>query len=142
MRRMAVTFLATTLAAAASAQTYYKWTDAHGVTHYSAQQPPAVKAQPLHLRGDAPAPAVAATVTPPPATTAQDLNAAKDDFRKQACTTARDNLRVLSGPSMVLDTGTLEHPDDVTTASKLSTEQRAAATVSAHRQIDQYCDRG
>lgn len=142
MRRAVVTIVAATLAAVASAQTYYKWTDAQGVTHYSAQRPPTVKAQPLHVRSDAPAPAAPATVAPPAATTAKNLKAAQDDFKKQACATARNNLRLLSGSAMVLDTGTLQHPDGVTTASKLSTEQRADATVKAQQQIAQYCDRG
>lgn len=142
VHRLVVTLLAATLAVAASAQTYYKWTDAKGVTHYSAQRPPTVKAKSLHLRSDGPAPAAAATAAPPPATTANDLRAAKDDFAKQACATARENLRLLSGSAMVLDTGTLQHPGDVTTATKLSTEQREAAKAEAHKQIDQYCDRG
>jgi hypothetical protein len=142
VRGVVVTLVAATLAAAASAQTYYKWTDAKGVTHYSAQRPPAVKAQPLHLRSDQAEPAAAATAAPSPATTANDLRAAKDDFAKQACVTARENLRLLSGSAMVLDTGTLQHPGDVTTATKLSTEQREAAKAEAHKQIDQYCDRG
>lgn len=142
VHRLVVTLLAATLAVAASAQTYYKWTDAKGVTHYSAQRPSAVKAKSLHLRSDGPAPAAAATAAPPPATTANDLRAAKDDFAKQACATARENLGLLSSTAMVLDTGTLQHPGDVTTATKLSTEQREAAKAEAHKQIDQYCDRG
>lgn len=142
VHRLVVTLLAATLAVAASAQTYYKWTDAKGVTHYSAQRPPAVKAQPLHLRSAQSAPPAAATAAPPPASTANDLRAAKDDFAKQACATARENLRLLSGSAMVLDTGTLQHPGDVTTATKLSTEQREAAKAEAQKQIDQYCDRG
>jgi hypothetical protein len=142
VHRLVVTLLAATLAVAASAQTYYKWTDAKGVTHYSAQRPSAAKAQPLHLLSNQPAPPAASTAAPPAASTASDLQAAKQDFAKQACVTARENLRLLSGSAMVLDTGTLQHPGDVTTATKLSTEQREAAKAEAHKQIDQYCDRG
>lgn len=140
--RTLVALLAATLAATASAQTYFKWTDAKGVTHYSEQRPAAVKAQPLHLRNNVSAPASVATAAPPPASTANDLRAAKDAFAKQACATARENLRLLSSSAMVLNTGTLQHPEDVTTASKLSTEQREAAKAKAQSQIDQYCDRG
>jgi hypothetical protein len=43
---------------------------------------------------------------------------------------------------MVLDTGTVQNPDDITTATKLSTEQRAAAKADAQKQVHQYCDRG
>jgi len=142
VHRLVVTLLAATLAVAASAQTYYKWTDAKGVTHYSAQRPLTGKAQPLRLRSNQPAPPAASTAAPPAASTASDLQVAKQDFAKQACVTARENLRLLSGSAMVLDTGTLQHPGDVTTATKLSTEQREAAKADAHKQIDQYCDRG
>jgi hypothetical protein len=132
----------TMLVAGASAQTYYKWTDAKGVTHYSAQRPAAVKAQPLNLRNDEAAPATAATAPSAPAATANALRAAQHDFAKQACATARANLRLLSSTAMVLDTGTLQHPGDVTTATTLSAEQRTAAAAKAQRQIDQYCERG
>ncbi|MFC5439504.1 DUF4124 domain-containing protein [Rhodanobacter ginsenosidimutans] len=127
---------------AAWAQTYYKWIDAQGVTHYSEQRPPTTKAKPVHVRGtQGQVPAAPATAAAP-ATMAGDLKAATDDFRKQACAAARNNLQLLSGSSMVLDTGTVQHPDGVTTATKLSAEQRVAATVEARHQITQYCDRG
>jgi uncharacterized protein DUF4124 len=143
MNGRVVMFLATTmLAFGASAQTYYKWTDAKGVTHYSAQRPPAVKVQPLHLRNEVSAPATAATAPSAPAATADALRAAQNDFAKQTCATARANLRLLSSNAMVLDTGTMQHPEDVTTATMLSAEQRTAATAKAQRQIDQYCERG
>jgi len=143
MRRATVLAGALLLISSAMAQTYYKWTDASGVTHYGEQKPAAVKAQALHLRTDGTGPAPATTAAEPaPADVATDLQAAKSDFRKQACTTARDNLRLLSGRAMVLDTGTVQNPDDITTATKLSTEQRAAAKADAQKQVHQYCDRG
>jgi len=135
--------VAATLAAVASAQTYYKWVDAQGVTHYSEQAPAKTRAQTVQVHGDTPvtAPAEPATVAAP-AKVASELDAAKDEFRKQACATARNNLRLLSGSAMVLDTGALQSPDNIATATRLTAEQRAAATAEAQQHIAQYCDRG
>jgi Domain of unknown function (DUF4124) len=127
----------------AVAQAVYKWTDATGVTHYSEQPPPqAVKAKQLQLKGAAPAPAVSAPSATPPPSAATALDAAKSDFRKQACTTANNNLKLLSGRRMVLDTDTVESPAGVEGAKMLSPEQREAAKSEAQQQIQQYCDRG
>jgi hypothetical protein len=127
------------------AQSVYKWTDASGVTHYTEQPPPqAIKAKQLQLEGAAPAPEPAPAVSaPPPAhSAATALDAAKSDFRKQACTTARNNLQLLSGSRMVLDTGTTQTPAGVDGARMLSPEQREAAKSDAQQQIQQFCDRG
>jgi hypothetical protein len=133
------------MVASAVAQTVYKWTDASGVTHYSEQPPPqTVKTKQLILKGTAPAPAESASVAPAPSpqSPATALDAAKSDFRKQACATANSNLKELSGSRMVLDTGTTENPAGVEGARILSPEQREAAKSEAQQQIQQYCDRG
>ena len=117
--------------ATAVAQSVYKWTDASGVTHYSEQPPPqAIEAKQLQLNGATPAPepAPAASTPPSPQSTATALDAAKSDFRKQACATAQSNLKVLSGRGMVLDNGTLEKPAGIEGAKPLSPEQREAIT--------------
>jgi hypothetical protein len=126
----------------AVAQTVYKWTDSTGVTHYSEQPPPVTaKARQLQLK-EAPAPEPAAAVSTPPQSTATALDAAKSDFRKQACTTANSDLKLLSGRGMVLDTGTLQNPTGVDGARMLSPEQREVAKSEAQQQIQQFCDRG
>ena len=145
MQVVLVSGLMCAVIASAVAQTVYKWTDASGVTHYSEQPPPqAVKAKQLQLKGatPAPAPAESAPPTPPAQSAATALDAAKSDFRKQACTTANSNLKLLSGSSMVLDTGTTATSADVEGARILSPEQREAAKSEAQQQIQQYCDRG
>ncbi len=142
-RRLALMGLTLLVAGAACAQTYYKWTDAQGVTHYS-EQPPAVKAKTirLHATGDSsPEPAAAAT-TASPGEVAAALGAAKSDYRKQSCATARNNLKLLSGQAMVLDAGTVANPAMVTGGRKLSAEQREAAKVNAQKQIQEFCEHG
>jgi hypothetical protein len=133
--------LAMLVMSAAISQNYYKWTDAKGVTHYS-EQPPSIKAQQIKLRtSESPLPVSAATITSPEAL-AVSLDAAKRDFKKQACATAHSNLQLLSSQAMVLDTGSVTKPADVSSARKLSLEQRDAAKVDAQKQIDEFCNRG
>jgi hypothetical protein len=130
------------MAVSADAQTVYKWTDTVGVTHYSEQPPPgSVKAKQLQLNGT-PAPALATPASPPPQSAVTALDAAKSDFRKQACTTANSDLKLLSGRGTVLDTGTVQNPTGVDGAKILSPEQREAAKSEAQQQIQQFCDRG
>lgn len=122
-------------------QTYYKWTDAQGITHYSEQRP-AGKAAAITVRPGMPEePAVATTTQPAPSPT-QALDAAAVQFKKQACQTARENLKLLAGGGMVVSTGTVSHPSGVETATKLSAEQRDAAKVNARKNVDTYCSRG
>jgi len=141
-----VTFVMTILCsvtAAAVAQAIYKWTDATGVTHYSEQAPPvAVKTKQLLLNAAVSASTPATSAPPLSQSTATALDAAKSDYRKQACTTARGNLKLLSGRGMVLDTGTMQNPAGVDGARMLGSEQRDAARSDAQQQIQQFCDRG
>lgn len=142
-RRLALMALTLVVAGAVCAQTYYKWTDAQGVTHYSEQAPP-VKAKTIRLHAtgvSSPEPAAAATTAAPGAVTAA-LDAAKSDYRKQSCVTARNNLKLLSGQAMVLDAGTVANPAMVTGGRKLSAEQREAAKVKAQKQIQEFCEHG
>ena len=122
-------------------QTYYKWTDAQGVTHYSAQHSAGkVEAVTLHP-GVHVEPARAATVRDASsAVTALDVAAV--EFRKQACLTAKENLRLLAGSGMVLASGTASNPSGVEAATKLSSEQRDAAKVTAQKNVESYCSRG
>jgi len=124
----------------ASGQTYYKWVDAHGTTHYS-EQAPTTGSRPVNVTGQAMAPAPVASAVPAPASASSVLDEAKSAFRKQACNTARSNLALLSSRSMVLDTGTVASPAGLGEATKLSPEQRSAAKVAAQGQIHDYCDK-
>lgn len=128
-------------AGAVCGQTAYKWVDANGVTHYS-EQPPASRHIVMTLHAAAPAPAVPATTAPSPADATTSLDAAKVAFRKQACTTAQDNLKVLAGHGVVVATGTVSHPAGFDGARKLSDDERAAEKAKAQKDIITYCDRG
>jgi hypothetical protein len=124
----------------ASAQTFYKWADAHGTTHYSEQKP--ASAAKIVTLGASPVavPAVAASQTLP-ASASVALDEAKSAFRRQACATARSNLALLMSGSMVVDAGTVQKPAGLESATKLSPEQRSAAKATAQEQIDDYCDK-
>lgn len=135
-----VAALALLAAGVSSGQTYYKWTDAHGTTHYSAQKPTVTARTVTVGAPPAVAPAAAATqASRAGASTA--LDDAKSAFRKQACSTAHSNLAVLSSGSMVLDTGSMANPADIDSATKLSFEQHSAAKLTAQEQIHDYCDK-
>lgn len=123
----------------ASGQTYYKWVDAHGTTHYS-EQAPKVASKTVSVGTPTAAPSEAAA-DPSPAHASSVLDEAKSVFRKQACATARSNLALLSGRTMVLDTGSVSDPAGIGGATKLSPEQRSAAKVAAQGQIHDYCDK-
>ena len=123
-------------------QTVYKWVDTSGVTHYS-EQPPASRHTVMTLHAPTPdSQAAPATTAPPPADATTLLNAANIAFRKQACATAQDNLKVLSGHGVVVTTGTVSQPADFEGARKLPDDQRVAEKAKAQKDIATYCDRG
>lgn len=124
----------------ASGQTFYKWVDAHGTTHYS-EQAPKVASKTVSVGAPIVAPPAEAVADPAPAPASSVLDEAKSAFRKQTCATARSNLALLSSRAMVLDTGSVSDPDGIGGATKLSPEQRSAATVAAQGQIHDYCDK-
>lgn len=138
---IAAILLGTLVVSSVCGQTYYKWKDSHGVTHYS-EQPPAGKAATITIHPGAPeTPATEATVSPE-ANPTEALDAAAVRFRKQACATAKENLKLLSGRGMVVASGTVTHPASVEKATKLSGEQRDAAKATAQKNVDTYCSRG
>lgn len=141
--RSAFALIGLLAAVTACGQTFYKWVDAKGVTHYSEERP-AADAQVVTLRqqgvvSEEPAKA-ATTATAPDAT--RSLAAAAVEFGKQACQTARENLKVLDSGRMVLASGTVSDPSGVETATKLSGEQREAAKTAALKDIETYCSPG
>lgn len=124
----------------ASGQTFYKWVDAHGSTHYS-EQPPKVASKTVSVGTPTAASPTEAAADPAPDHASSVLDEAKSAFRKQACATARSNLSLLSGRTMVLDTGSVSDPAGIGGATKLSPEQRSAAKVVAQEHIHDYCDK-
>ncbi|WP_114240122.1 DUF4124 domain-containing protein [Dyella sp. C9] len=124
------------LAPAAWAQQVYKWTDAQGTVHYS-EQKPVGDAKVLRLQDHA----TGEAAEPSPAEATRDqqagepaLERAEHEQRARMCGKARDNLKLLDSPALVLSHA------DVNTATRLSDEQREQARGEARDQIRMYCN--
>jgi hypothetical protein len=125
----AVAFAAGAAAAASPQQKYYKWTDAQGTVHFSAQPPQGRKAKVVDVKGDA-------RSEPPPQPAAQptdELEQAEAEYRRQSCEAARNDLKLLASGQMVVQ------GDSAATATKLNAEQRTRATTAAKARVDQFC---
>jgi hypothetical protein len=77
-----------------------------------------------------------------PTNAQQSLDAAALQFRSQACTAAKENLKLLASGGIVLASGSVNHPAGVETATKLSSGQRTSAEAAARKNVDTYCSRG
>jgi hypothetical protein len=126
---------AATDSSAAGQATYYRWKDANGATHYSDTPPPSGKAQgvTVHQRQpQAPAPA------PTPATAGSHaaLGAAETAAMARNCANARQNLGVLDGKAMLVDS------TDPQNSRRLSAEQVADARKRAQQDVDTFCGKG
>jgi hypothetical protein len=120
----------------AEAQQVYKWTDAQGTVHYS-EQKPAAQAKVLILKHDASAETPEQAVAEAARAQAEGrpaLDRAEQAQRTRMCAKARDNLKLLDSPAIVLGSA------DPHTATQLSGEQREAARDEARQQIRTYCD--
>ena len=122
-----------------TAQTYYKWVDAQGVTHYG-DQPPKAKSSRLELRGNLPQAAPAPAPYAPAPMYAPDAN--EHAYREQACATARRNLDVLASGAMVVTGGTMGSPGSFDQAAKLTPEQRESAKAEAEKHVHELCGQG
>jgi hypothetical protein len=116
-----------------SAQQFYKWTDAAGVTHYTDHPPENIKAKTVDVKD------ASGKVPPPPALpgstpdTAKALDDAEAASRRRSCLTSQNNLKILQGADTVVDTHTEGRP------SALTIERRRTATEQALKDIDTYC---
>jgi hypothetical protein len=137
---MAVFALYLLTAADVAAQSYYKWVDAQGVTHYGDQPPPAAKSHKIELRGGQAASAPVPTASAPMPSSGFEAN--ERAYRTQACATARRNLEVLSSGAVVVTGGTMAAPAGIDQATKLTPEQRETAKAEAQRQVHELCEQG
>lgn len=129
------------LAAAASpAQTYYKWVDAQGATHYGDKPPAGLKTRRIELHGAAAAASAAAppTALPPVA----DTSAAEHAYQARNCASARNDLKLLASHAVLVNAGTLGAPAGVGEATKLSPAQREAARADAEKRVHDFCGQG
>lgn len=142
--RLAVALLIALTASAAVAESVYKWTDAQGVTHFSAQPPANQQAEQLKVAAPPP-------TAPPAAKSPTDPAQAKDAAEKAAaptpdeiaeierkraadCETAKRNLDTLKTRVHV------RIRDDKTGEDRyLSAEEHAQRQKDASSHIDKYC---
>ena len=122
------------------AQTYYKWVDAKGVTHYGAAPPSDGKSSKLELHSDSADSGPAAVITPN--ASASDADAANDQYKKQSCAAAKNDLKLLDSGAMIVNGGSTANPTGIEQASKLTQGQRDAARVQANHRVHEFCDNG
>jgi hypothetical protein len=126
--------LALAAAGPASAQQYYKWKDANGVTHYTKTPPPeGTEGQRLAVQTAPPTP-----VAPPEGEKAPDagtgMSASAAQQRSAACETARGNLDTLqNNPFVSID------KDGDGKAELLTTEEHNAQLAIAREQVRTLC---
>lgn len=137
---VAVAFLL--LCAASAHAQVYKWTDAQGRVHYSAQPPP--NAQTQEIRISPPPPSVrpaAEAATLPPAETASDPapepreEASQQAIFRQNCEIARQNLAVLQDESI-----RRFREEEGGEPIYYTAEQRQAKIEQAQKMMSAYCE--
>lgn len=124
------------------AQTFYKWKDASGATHYSDSPPATGNATKVAVRtgvsaeagkSDRPAPAAS---TPAPASPSPELLEAEAQYQKQSCEAARRDVAAVQSGAMLVDNG------DPSQAKRLDESQRQDALAAAQDRVKQYCGTG
>jgi hypothetical protein len=116
----------------ASAQQFYKWTDASGATHYADHPPEKGKASTVTVKS-------ANGAVPPPQLqgetpdTAKRLDDAEAASRRRSCLTAQNNLKILQGEGAILD------GESIGQATTLNAQRRVAAKEKALNDIDKNC---
>lgn len=126
--------------AAAHAQTFYKWKDASGATHYSDTPPPKGNAAKLKVRGSveaqsAPEPAQASSARPA-AGPSPELREAEARYQEQSCAAARRDVASVQGGKMLVNSS------DPTQAKRLDASQRQDALAAAQDRVKQFCGAG
>ena len=147
MRRMIITSsLLLAISATAMAGQVYKWVDAQGVTHFSAQPPQGQEASTINTALPVPKPAPAEPTKPPPtfesianpeqaaidAKVKQDV-AAKEAERKKYCEEVRTNLAQLQNNPRLR----MEVEGEV---RRLSEEERQARIAETQKSITDNCN--
>lgn len=110
MKKIVYASLFCLLSGAATAQTFYRWKDAQGVTHYTEQAPLGVSSTSIEINtgvtADEPAsqPAQAAAPATTPATTAQAAPQTQAQTYQQRCDQYRQNLAQLKSDQQLTTT--------------------------------------
>jgi hypothetical protein len=145
MRRLSIAVALLLVAPLACAQVY-KWTDAHGTTHYSESPPPTgTKYSQVSVNSGNSAPA--GDATPPPATTSNSNSSSQStggspqpstmadtpENRTKLCTSLKANIATLQGSGPVVMTGTGGQQQ------LLNADQRKQQLDASQSQYNQYC---
>lgn len=125
----------------ASAGQIYKWVDAQGITHFSAQPPQGATVQTVPAAKQPPAPAAAAkpaqeTRLPSQAEIDERVRrevAAKEQRRAEYCEKVRTNLANLhNNPRLLTEVGNQ--------TKRLTEEERQARIAETERAIAEHCE--
>ncbi|HKT27578.1 DUF4124 domain-containing protein [Dyella sp.] len=144
MRRLSIAMALLLVAPLACAQVY-KWTDAHGTTHYSESPPPTgTKYSQVSVNTGSSAPA--ADNAPPPAANSSSNSsqstgsspqpstmADTPENRTKLCTSLKANITTLQGSGPVVMTGTGGQQQ------LLNADQRKQQLDASQSQYNQYC---
>lgn len=129
-----------TVSAQAQDGTYYRWKDASGVTHYGDAPPAKGQATPVKVNGaqpsaasPVPAAATAGNATTDAATRMSVLEQADKAAKARNCATAQQNIKILSGNAMLVDSA---NPN---TAKRMTADQVALAQRTAQAEADANC---
>jgi hypothetical protein len=144
MRRLSIAVALLLVAPLACAQVY-KWTDAHGTTHYSESPPPTgTKYSQVSVNSGSSAPAADNT---PPATSSNSSNTSQStaapappstvadtpENRAKLCASLKTNIATLQGSGPVVMTGTGGQQQ------LLNADQRKQQLDASQSQYNQYC---
>lgn len=121
----------------AMSQTYYKWIDASGVTHYGQEAPAHGKTSKLDLHNGATAVTVKREL---PQVDSAAADEAEKQYNLQSCASAKNDLKLLASNALLVAGGSAASPVDVEQAHKLTPEQREAARTEATKRIHEYCE--
>lgn len=115
---------------------YYKWKDTDGAVHYSDAPPADRTALRVTVHGEHPP---AASAQPPQAEPASSssvgaLDKAEQNYRKQSCLAAQNDLDTLSNGRLVVQ------GNDPSSATRMSDADRELAQKAAQSRVEQYCN--
>ena len=128
-------FLIMGLGGNAIGQTFYKWKDAQGVTHYSETPPVKGNASQVLLTPETPgtSSAAPATAASSAAGNATALTKAEADYQARACEAARRDVAAAKSRAILVD------GKDATSARRLSPEERVKAALEAQERVSKFC---
>ena len=124
------------------AQTFYKWKDANGATHYSDSPPPKGGATKVAVKGRSIADAdkvgepASASSAPSSSGPSPELQEAEARYQRQSCEAAQRDVAAVQSGAMLVDNG------DPTQAKRLDESQRQDALAAAQDRVKQYCGTG